>query len=187
MAPIDHAQTPPPPSHQQPQQLTYLPAYLQDSESYAVKSIPKPTSFTKALSHPDWHAAMTSEYQSIIRNCTWKLCALPPSHQAITTKWVYKIKAHAHGSPAKLKAHLVACGYQQHEGFDYYDTFAHVAEWNIFQCLLALAGQRNWPIFHLDVKSAFLNGQIHEEVYVQQPQGFEVPPRYVDYSEPCTV
>ena len=69
----------------------------------------------------------------------------------------------------------MARGFQQRKGFDYDNAFAPVAKGNTFRCLLALASQQNWPIFHLDVKSVFLNGQIHEHVYVQQPQGCEVP------------
>ena len=157
IAPGDPALTPPP-LRQRPQLLTRLPAYLQDCKLHTIENIFEPTSFDEAFSHPGWQATMISEYQSIIRNHTWKLCALPPNRKAITTKWVYKVKAHADGSPAKLKARLVAHGFQQRKGFDYDDTFALVAKWNTFRCLLALVGHRNSPIFHLDVKSAFLNG-----------------------------
>lgn len=98
---------------------------------------------------------------------------LPPGKKAITTKWVYRVKQHADDSVAKLKARLVAKGFQQKAGTDYTETFAPVIKWNTLRSVVALAGHHGWKMYHLDVKTAFLNGRIDEELYVTPPPGFE--------------
>lgn len=102
--------------------------------------------------------AMDTELDSIEKNKTWVLSDLLPSHRAIGLKWVYKIKRDANGVITKYKARLVAKGYVQKQGIDFEE---------------ALAARNGWEVHHLDVKSAFLNGEIQEEVYVKQPQGYE--------------
>ncbi|KOM45165.1 hypothetical protein LR48_Vigan06g047100 [Vigna angularis] len=90
----------------------------------------------------------------------------------IGVKWVFKIKLNEHGDIAKHKARLVAKGYSQQYGVDYTEVFAPVARLDTVQVLLALAAQHRWEVFQLDVKSAFLHGELKEEVYIQQPKGF---------------
>lgn len=114
---------------------------------------------------------MENEIESIYKNDTWDLDLLPPDRKAIATKWVYRVKTNADGSTAKLKAGLVAKGFQQKPGQDYIETFAPVVEWNTLRSITALAGHHGWKIYHLDVKTTFLNGTIEEDIYVTPPQG----------------
>jgi hypothetical protein len=99
---------------------------------------------------------------------------LPKGKEVIGTKWVYKTKYKSDGTIDKYKAHLVAKGYAQREGIDYTETFSPMAKMDTIRMVLALAAQYKWTIFQMDVKSAFLNGYVDEEIYVEQPEGFEV-------------
>ncbi|KAF0889811.1 hypothetical protein E2562_032865 [Oryza meyeriana var. granulata] len=96
----------------------------------------------------------------------------PPATPA--PAWVYKVKKNAAGEVIKHKARLVAKGYVQQPGVDFDEVFAPVARIESVRLLLALAAQEGWPVHHMDVKSAFLNGELVEEVYVRQPPGFTV-------------
>lgn len=115
---------------------------------------------------------MEAKLQSIEENNTWMLSDLPKNHQIIGLKWVFKVKRDLDGSIVKYKARLVAKGYAQKEGVDYEEVFTSVARMETVKVLLALAAHGNWEIYHMDVKSAFLNGALLEEVYVKQPPGF---------------
>jgi len=95
----------------------------------------------------------------------------PAGHRPITLKWVFKLKEDEKGAVIKHKAR----GFVQQEGIDYEDAFAPVARMESVRVLLALAAQEGWRVHHMDVKSAFLNGDLKEEVYVRQPPGFAVP------------
>jgi hypothetical protein len=99
---------------------------------------------------------------------------LPNGQKPIGVKWVYKLKKDAHGSIVKHKARLVAKVYVQKEEIDFEEVFAPVATLDSVRLLLALATQEGWKVHHMDVKSAFLNGELREEVYVSQPPGFAV-------------
>jgi hypothetical protein len=129
----------------------------------------------EAMSDPKWREAMISEYDSILKNDTWELVERPEKRKVIGTKWVWKVKYKADGSLEKFKARLVAQGYSQIEGFDVQETFAPTARMTTIRMVIALAASRGWPIYQMDVKSAFLNGHLKEEVYVTQPPGFEMP------------
>ena len=115
---------------------------------------------------------MQEELEAIESNSTWRLTTLPPSHRAIGLKWVYKVKKDAHGVVLKHKARLVAKGYVQRHGINYDEVFAPVARLESIRLLLARAEDSGWDVHHMDVKSAFLNDELEEEVYVQQPAGF---------------
>ena len=117
---------------------------------------------------------MQAEYDSIMKNDTWELVDQPEQRKVIGTKWVWKTKYKADGSMEKYKVHLVAQGFSQVEGFDFQETFAPTARMTTIRVVLALAAHKKWPVFQMDVKSAFLNGYLKEEVYVAQPPGFEV-------------
>ncbi|MCO5554453.1 hypothetical protein L7F22_007983 [Adiantum nelumboides] len=117
-------------------------------------------------------AAMQLELDSIEKNCTWELCDLPPGKNVIGTKWVYKLKHRADGSIERYKARLVAKGYAQQEGIDYEETFAPTSRMTTIRKIVALAAHKDWNVHQLDIKTAFINGDLHEEVYVLQPPGF---------------
>ena len=132
----------------------------------------EPASYNEAKAVKGWCDAMEEEMRSIVDNQTWELCQLPPGHRAIGLKWVYKLKKHAQGAVVKHKARLVAKGYVQWQGIDYEEVFAPVARMDSVRLLIALAAHHDWQVHHMDVKSAFLNGDLLEEVYVQQPPGY---------------
>lgn len=141
----------------------------------AVSNIEEPDTFESAISgsmKSSWVKAMNNEMKSLMDANTWTLVDLPNDKKAIKCKWVYKIKVDAEGNIAKYKARLVACGYAQEYGVDYYEIFAPVARQTTFKTLLAVASSRNLIIKHFDVKNAFLNGKINEIIYMEQPKGF---------------
>jgi hypothetical protein len=117
---------------------------------------------------------MQSEMDAVEKNRTWELADLPRGHRVITLKWVFKLKRDEAGAIVKHKAHLMACNFVQREGIDFNDTFAPVARMESVRLLFALAAQEGWRVHHMDVKSAFLNDDLKEEVYVHQPPGFAI-------------
>ena len=131
-----------------------------------------PTSVSEALAEPNWFMAMKDEYNALLRNNTWSLAPLPPGHVPIGCKWVFRIKQNPDGSVSKYKARLVAKGFHQQAGFDYSETFSPVAKPATIRVILTLALSKGWPLRQLDVNNAFLNGILHEEVYMSQPEGF---------------
>jgi hypothetical protein len=115
---------------------------------------------------------MNDEIEAIERNKTWQLTDLPKGVKVIGVKWVYKTKMNEKGEVEKYKARLVAKGYAQRYGTDYKEVFAHVARWDTIRSILAIAAINGWNVFQLDVKSAFLHGELTETVYVEQPLGY---------------
>jgi hypothetical protein len=132
----------------------------------------EPRSVDEALGEQCWREAMLSEMESIETNRTWVLSVLLAGHKAIGLKWGFKVKKDPQGKIIKHKARLVAKGYAQREGVDFEEVYALVARIETVRLIIALAAQNGWQIHHMDVKSAFLNGDLVEEVYVQQPPGF---------------
>lgn len=116
---------------------------------------------------------MQQELMSIEQNQTWQLTDLPEGHKAIGLKWIYKIKKNVDGETVKCKARLVAKGYVQQQGIDFEEIFAPVTRTEIVRTILSLTAQQGWTAYHLDVKAAFLNGELLEEVYVVQPEGYK--------------
>jgi hypothetical protein len=116
---------------------------------------------------------MDAEMESIKGNNTWELTTLPPDHKAIGVKWIYKTKYNEKGDIDKHKARLVAKGYTQKHGIDFNEVFAPVARWETIRTVLAIAANKGWNIFQLDVKSAFLHGELTEDIYVSQPLGYD--------------
>ena len=131
-----------------------------------------PETFEQAKTQPHWQKAMQEEYDTLISNQTWELTPLPHGKNLVSCKWLYKTKLNANNEISKFKARLVARGFSQIEGLDYNETFAPVAKMPTIKIVLALASKMNWPIHQMDVKSAFLNGDLHEEIYMAQPPGF---------------
>jgi hypothetical protein len=120
---------------------------------------------------------MTKEHQSIMKNDVWEIVPRPKEELVVTSKWVYKIKHAADGRVDKYKARFVARGFSQKEGEDYDETFARVARYTSIRAIISLAASMGWSLHQMDVKTTFLNGAIEEEVYIEQPRGFEVHSR----------
>lgn len=133
-----------------------------------------PERFEEAVEQEKWRTAMEAEIKSIEENDTWELVDLPAGAKTVGVKWVYKTKLNEKGEVDKFKARLVAKGFHQTHGIDFYEVFAPVARWDTIRLILALAAQKGWCVFQLDVKSAFLHGELKEDVYVEQPKGFEI-------------
>ncbi|GJS06490.1 putative ribonuclease H-like domain-containing protein [Tanacetum coccineum] len=141
----------------------------------------EPSSVAQALNDSDWVEAMQEEMQQFINQKVWKLVPLPDGKIAIGTKWILKNKRDARGIVVRNKARLVAQGHRQEEGIDYDEVFAPVARIEAIRLFLAFASYMGFMVYQMDVKSAFLYGEIDEEVYVTQPKGFEDPhfPKHV--------
>jgi hypothetical protein len=137
----------------------------------------EPTTFEEAVQNGQWKEAMTEEHQSIMKNEVWEIVPRPKEKSVVTSKWVYKIKHAADGSVDKYKARFVARGFSQKEGEDYDETFAPVARYTSIRAIISLAASMGWNLHQMDVKTTFLNRAIEEEVYIEQPQGFEVHSR----------
>jgi len=130
----------------------------------------EPITYQEAVTHPGWRDAIQSEIDSILLNKTWDVIDRPPNRKPITAKWLFKTKYS--GDKTKLKARIVARGFQQKAGVDYQDVFAPVVRWSTIRIFLALAAKNNWPLHQLDVIIAFLNGNLDEDVVMEIPEGF---------------
>ncbi|RVW73920.1 Retrovirus-related Pol polyprotein from transposon RE1 [Vitis vinifera] len=126
----------------------------------------------EALSHPGWRQAMVDEMAALHSNGTWDLVVLPSGKSTVGCRWVYAVKVGPDGQVDRLKARLVAKGYTQVYGSDYGDTFSPVAKIASVRLLLSMAAMCSWPLYQLDIKNAFLHGDLAEEVYMEQPPGF---------------
>ena len=144
---------------------------------YAFVSITEPTKVDEAFLEPEWIQAMQEELHQFELNNVWELVKRPDprKHNIIGTKWIYRNKQDENGLVVRNKARLVAQGYTQVEGIDFDETFAPVARLEAIRILLAYANHHDIILYQMDVKSAFLNGKLEEEVYVAQPPGFEDP------------
>ncbi|KAI0488458.1 hypothetical protein KFK09_028290 [Dendrobium nobile] len=136
-------------------------------------SMTEPTTINQALSDEFWILAMQEELNQFVRNDVWELVERPKGQSVVGTKWVFKNKVNDSGVGVRNKARLVAKGYNQIEGIDFEETFAPVARLEAIRVLLAFACYKGFKLFQMDVKSAFLNGEIKEDVFVKQPPGFE--------------
>jgi len=146
---------------------------LAEGELHMVSSL-EPASFAEAEKKLEWQQAMNEEIRAVEENKTWRLVELPPGHRPIGLRWVYKVKKDAAGNIVRHKARLVAKGYVQRAGIDFDEVFAPVARLESVRLLVATAAHAGWSLHHLDIKSAFLNGELREEVYVEQPPGFTI-------------
>ena len=141
----------------------------------------EPKNINEAMCEESWVNAMEEELSQFERNKVWNLVSKPQNQSIIGTRWVFRNKLDEEGKVVRNKARLVAQGYNQQEGIDYDETFAPVARLEAIRILLAFASHKNIKLFQMDVKSAFLNGFLNEEVYVHQPPGFEnsIKPNHV--------
>ncbi|RVW29768.1 Retrovirus-related Pol polyprotein from transposon TNT 1-94 [Vitis vinifera] len=132
-----------------------------------------PKTYKEAMASRDvafWKEAINDEMDSILSNQTWELVDLPPGSKPIGCKWVFRRKYHTDGMIQTFKARLVAKGFKQREGIDYFDTYAPVARTTSIRILFALASIHNLFVHQMDVKMAFLNGDLNEKVYMEQPE-----------------
>ncbi|KAK1653789.1 hypothetical protein QYE76_071594 [Lolium multiflorum] len=144
------------------------------SNHHAYISVMEPKKVFEALEDSDWVEAMHEELNNFKRNKVWTLVEKPKEcRNVIGTKWIFKNKQDEFGNIVRNKARLVAQGFSQVEGIDFGETYAPVARLESIRILLAYASHHNFKLQQMDVKSAFLNGPLHEEVYVKQPPGFE--------------
>ncbi|KAL1191699.1 Retrovirus-related Pol polyprotein from transposon RE1 [Cardamine amara subsp. amara] len=134
----------------------------------------EPKNHKEALVDEFWIAAMQEELEQFERSDVWDLVPRPQDANVVGTKWIFKNKTDGSGTVTRNKARLVAQGYSQVEGVDFYDTFAPVARLESIRFLFGMSCALNFRLHQMDVKSAFLNGILQEEVYVEQPKGFDV-------------
>lgn len=147
---------------------------LQDIYSICYLAVIDPANVEEAMDLDVWRLAMQEELEMIDKNSTWELTEKPVDRKTIGVKWIFKTKLNNDGSISKQKARLVVKGYAQSAGIDYKDTFALVARLDTIRLLIAITAQNGWFLYQLDVKSAFLNGFLEEETYVDQPEGFVI-------------
>ncbi|XP_074373676.1 uncharacterized protein LOC141714027 [Apium graveolens] len=141
----------------------------------------EPKNAQEAVANECWSVAMQEELNQFERCQVWELVSPPSNAKVIGTRWVFKNKKDEDGNIIRNKAHLVAHGYNQQEGIDFDETYAPVARLEAIRILMAFAAHKGFKLYQMDVKSAFLNGHLKEEVYLKQPPGFihEKYPHYV--------
>ena len=139
--------------------------------STTLSPISIPTCYKQAMEHECWQQAMETELQALAENHTWDVVSLPPNVKPIGSKWVYSMKLKSDGSLDRYKARLVALGNKQEYGINYEETFAPVAKMTTVRTILAVASSKSWPLHQMDVKNAFLNGDLKEEIYMKLPHG----------------
>ena len=121
---------------------------------------------------------MKEELDALHKNGTWDLVDLPSRKSTIGCKWIYKIKTQSDDTVDHYKALIVARGFTQEYGIDYEETFAHVARLSSIRTLIIVSMAHKWPLFQMDVKNAFLNGELLEEVYMKFSIGYSHPPGF---------
>jgi hypothetical protein len=137
----------------------------------------EPKMLNEAINHPQhgeqWKEAIQAEYDSIMKNQTWILTPRPKDRQIVSSKWIFKYKYDESGSIIRFKARLVARGFSQVYGVDYFDTYVPVAKHQSIRILFAIAAAEGLEIHQMDVITAFLAGDVIEVIYMEQPEGFK--------------
>lgn len=144
----------------------------------AIRYVPEPQSFEDAMRSEhaaNWLRAAQDEIQSHRDNQTWDLVPAPPRRKILKNRWVWVVKYTAQGEIDRFKARLVIKGFQQRYGIDYHEIFAPVIRMEVLRLLFAIAATLDYEIHQMDVKTAFLNGNLDEEIYMEQPEGFIEP------------
>ncbi|GKC40167.1 retrovirus-related pol polyprotein from transposon TNT 1-94 [Tanacetum coccineum] len=151
---------------------------IEKSKDHPIDSVIEPKNVREVIQDESWTMAMQEEFNQLKTNDVWSLVPPPDNQTIIGTKWVFKNKLDEHSVMSRNEARLVAQEYNQQEGIDFDETYAPIARLESVRTLLAYACAHDFKLFQMDVKSAFLNGFINEEVYVAQPPGF------VDFEKP---
>jgi len=141
----------------------------------------EPETFEEAVNDPvhgaAWREAIKSEFDSLAKNQTFtviKRMSCPAGRKLVTCKWCFEFKRDVNGKISRYKARLVARGFSQRPGIDYFETFAPVAKFTTLRILLMLAASADWEIHQMDVKTAFLYGDLEEEIYMELPEGIGI-------------
>lgn len=143
---------------------------------HVTDAIDEPASYQEAIRSPnkrEWQAAINEELAAHKTNETWTIVKRPENTRLITTKWVFKVKTKCDGSIERFKARLVARGFEQRQGYDFFETFSPVARYDSIRALLAVASQLEMVFVQFDVQTAFLYGLLEEEVFTEIPEGLE--------------
>ncbi len=151
-------------------QASYAHAYL------AMSTLMEPQTYKEACNLNDaakWKQAMDEEYTSLIKNKTWDLIKTPKDQNIINIWWLYRIKQKADGSIDHYKAWLITKGYTQEYGVDYDETYSPVFKFTSLWTILSIGVTLDFEIYQMDIKTAFLNGNIDTKMYIQQPPGYE--------------
>lgn len=141
----------------------------------STSSLEVPKYYHQAIKDPNWCKAMQEEINALEANNTWEITSLPSGKQTVGCKWIFRIKYKSDGTLDRYKARLVAKGFTQTYGLDFFQTFAPVAKMTSVRMILALAAIQKWELHQLDINNAFLNGELHEEVYMTIPPGIPLP------------
>jgi hypothetical protein len=152
---------------------------VQETFEFLNTATTEPRTLVEALEGPDaaqWREAADAEFYSLTRkHNVWELTELPPGRRAINGRWIFKVKRDAHGDIEKYKARFCAKGFTQRQGIDYDGTFAPVMKPATLRLLCATANTHDLEMHQIDVKTAFLYGEIEEEIYMRQPAGYVEP------------
>uniref|UniRef100_A0A2N9I5S8 Uncharacterized protein n=1 Tax=Fagus sylvatica TaxID=28930 RepID=A0A2N9I5S8_FAGSY len=200
MSPTPLVSTPPPPTSRYPSRVRQAPSrfgwlsstnhpisqyisYFGLSDSYLafigkLEFVSIPRSVSAALQDPKWVTAMQAEMNALQANQTWELVPLPAGEKTVGCKWVFTVKYMADSSVDRYKARLVAKGFTQVPGKDFGATFAPVAKLTSVRLLVSLAASHSWPLHQLDIKNAFLHGDLLETIYMDTPPGFRAEGEY---------
>ncbi|CAL1369837.1 unnamed protein product [Linum trigynum] len=150
------------------------PLRSQDFVAFSVDAlaIPIPTSYRQARGDENWERDMDEEKDALEAQNTWTLVPRPVDQNVVGSRWVYTVKLNPDGTLERFRARVVAQGFKQEFGIDYEDTFAPVAKMQTVRTVLAVAAMQNWPLVQLDVKNAFLHGDLKETIYMERPPGY---------------
>ncbi|KAL4303890.1 hypothetical protein GQ457_10G000190 [Hibiscus cannabinus] len=162
---------------------TRLPSHFQDYEVqlnqctvvscfFTAGMDEEPANFEEAKGCPEWESAMDEEIEALNKNQTWELVPKPENCKPVTCKWVYRLKRKSDGTVDRCKARLVARGFSQSYGLDYEETYSPVAKMVTLRTIFSLVAMRGWKSWQLDVKNAFLYGELDREVFMEQPAGY---------------
>ena len=164
--------------HEPPREWWKVFATRSGFDEKQASSIPVPNTYHEAT-HPKnayrahWQKAIDAEFMNLSGNNTWALCSLPEGRKAISCKWVFKVKSKEDGSIDKFKARLVVRGFSQRPGIDFDETFSPVARLDTVRMMFALSAQENLTLQQLDIVGAFLQSNLQEEIFMEQPEGLE--------------